>query len=271
MNQKTLLKNLVVAGIGINTCQYDLTNKYLFVWDNGFSYVGYIDLEKSEFYGYKGKSISGIKKRGNTELLLFYGKDYYGLTEVTKTIHKLVVFDKDGTLVTTKSGKDFLVAPSDQKPLFDFSVLKNSYFDTENGVQYKITYAIATNQKGIKLKHKTKDFLSDEFWYLTEELKFPTSIVLCCPDDGESLWRWWKNQKIGIRDITRHYSCCGNFRKPNAGMLLAAKDITARTRYQIQEMVFIGDNKTDEQAAIEAKCRYVYIDEWLKVNHLQKL
>lgn len=271
MNQKTLFKNLTIAGISLNTCQHDLTNRYLFIWDNNFSYLGFIDTNSSEFHGYKGAALngSGIKKGEDTETLLSFGTVYYGLTEVTKTINKLVIFDKDDTLVTTKSGKDFPVSPSDQKPLFDFSVLKNDYFDAEDGIHYKIIYAIASNQKGIKLKHKTKDFLSDELWYLVEELKFPATIVLCCPDDGETLWRWWRNQKIGIKDVTRHHS--GNFRKPNAGMLLAAKGIVISTSRYIQDMVFIGDNQTDEQAAIEAGCKYIYIDEWLKTNNLQKL
>jgi DNA 3'-phosphatase len=271
--KKTLYKNLAIAGVNLNTCQYDITNKYLFVWDKNFSYLGYIDIESSKFHGYKGTSlnISGLKKGEDTEVLLSFGTPYYGLLKVTETINKLVVFDKDGTLVTTKSGKDFPISPSDQKPLFDFSVLKNSYFDTEDGTHYKIIYAIATNQKGIKLKHKTKDFLSDELWYLVEELKFPATIVLCCPDDGETLWRWWRNQKIGIRDVTRHHPYLGSFRKPNAGMLLAAKDIVIRTSQQIQDMVFIGDNQTDEQSAIDARCRYIYIDEWLRVNKLEKL
>jgi len=69
---------------------------------------------------------------------------------------KLIAFDLDGTLTTTASGKRFPESPTDKILRFDPTVLCNP----------DLYLVVASNQKGISLGMKSKEFVEQEFAYL---------------------------------------------------------------------------------------------------------
>lgn len=71
--------------------------------------------------------------------------------------------------------------------------------------------------------------------------------------------------KIGGKSI--QYFVCGHLesdgctcRKPEPGML---NDIIVKFSVKSKETIFIGDSKTDEEAAISAGINYLYVEELL--------
>ena len=207
----------------------------------------------------------------------------------------LVVFDKDGTLTRTKSGATFAKSPEDQEPLFDFnlpswySVLgkeprnmpNSSHPAYPDGAWF--TYAIATNQKGISMRHKSEDFFAEEIAYLKWELNFPADAILACPDEGDNLLTMQIQPAFAPRNNlvfdcfsekhTDHFGIPkklrGTFRKPQPGMLLAMEYFLSwqsNTPISFDQRIFIGDRDTDRLAAEQAGFNYWDIQEWLKAQ-----
>jgi DNA 3'-phosphatase len=214
--------------------------------------------------------------------LLSFPKQAINNLKPFKDITQLILFDKDGTLIKTRSGKTFPESPDDQIPIFDYSYLQRETEDLENNIICSRAFGIISNQKGISLGLKTEDFLCQEINYLIHDLNFPADIFLCCPDEGQTLWT---AEVDTIRKIDDFYDIfsgrydshfgipvefIGSFRKPDHGMILAApflyKYINPYCDFEFDEIIFIGDMETDNQAAKNAGIKYWDIEDWLSLN-----
>jgi len=190
---------------------------------------------------------------------------------------KLIAFDLDGTLTTTASGKRFPESPTDKILRFDPTVLCNP----------DLYLVVASNQKGISLGMKSKEFVEQEFAYLDKITNYIFKCFLLCPDEGETVWinpdhgktfLKFGNQPGHLQFSDVHFltdceSLIGTFRKPMPGMLQLAEKIAQWTPDGIRtitDRVFIGDMETDKEADKNAGFRFCYIDEWLHINCLNK-
>lgn len=184
---------------------------------------------------------------------------------------KLIVFDADGTLTRTASGKQFPETPSD----------KILQFNPKNLYHPNVYLAVASNQKGVSLGFKTSEFLEEEFAYLDDLTEHIFNCFIICPDDGESVWIKREHEEQFIRlGNQRGYqkfsefpylsgceSLIGTFRKPEPGMLQLAEKIATWSPYgtrEITDRIFIGDRESDQSAAQKAGFRFWYIDDFLQ-------
>lgn len=213
------------------------------------------------------------------------------MTDNFKT--RLIVFDKDGTLTKPVTNNQFSETPQDQELIFEFPKLLTA----SNVV------AIATNQKGISDRYKTKEFLEAEIQFLREELDFKFHFCVACPDGGETLWSlevpslripkdprvnfcWGNERFVDVRDEDYGVdpSLTGKFRKPLPGMLEALVQIAEynekklnelspnpdKTPWRISEKVFIGNAESDKQAAKAAGFKYWDVYDWIEINGFKK-
>lgn len=191
----------------------------------------------------------------------------------------LIVFDKDGTVTETISGKPFPETPTDQKLRFDITGLPSNNY-----------YAIASNQLGLSLGYKTREFLEEEFNYLEEITQYYFDVMVACPDDGQTvLVRPVKEKPFIHFDRVSMFQnnlvlelqaeLMGSFRKPQPGMLKLVEAIARWTpsdpealayasNRSIDRRVFVGDMASDKAAAIAAGFKYWDINNWMKANSL---
>lgn len=183
---------------------------------------------------------------------------------------KLLILDKDGTLVRPKSGHKFVQKPWDQIPL--------------DGAQEKVQkyvkdgwyIAVASNQGGIAAGHKTVEATVMEFEFLFE--LFPEiSDAYFCPDfEGEKCY-WFcggKNPECILytpEDFEVWNPFYANFRKPGAGMLiLAMSGHLPSSIPSSDKCLYVGDREEDEQAARAAKIPFMWAHDWLKSDQKEE-
>ena len=153
---------------------------------------------------------------------------------------KLIIFDKDKTLVKPKSRGRFVNFPKDQILLK--GVDKKVQRLREDGV----LMAIATNQGGVSAGHKSLGSAKAELSYVMKLTQIEYGIL--CPDmggrracaltpDGE--------EKLSGGDAS--------WRKPGAGMVLWC---LAKLGAEPGETLFVGDRPADQQAAHSAGCEF---------------
>ena len=182
---------------------------------------------------------------------------------------KIIIFDKDHTLVVPKSGKTFVQSPTDQIPNIDprrISELAKTH-----------SLFIASNQGGVAAKHKTMASAIDEMQYclsLFPELKY----ALFCPDyDGKRCFKITKNDceaaiywYIDDDDCWQQnliYGCLdpdlvvGKCRKPNGGMLEIIKHES-----QCDHALMVGDRQEDSDAAEAAGIAFTHIYDFLNYS-----
>ena len=188
----------------------------------------------------------------------------------------LIVFDADGTLTTTASGAKFPQSPEDKKLRFNPAPLPNDAY-----------LVIASNQKGISLGLKSREFAEAEFNYLDDLTQHLFDAILICPDDGATVWVKPEHDRPFIRFAakgtpyhadfetspilsgTSHL--IGTFRKPQPGMLhlaeaLAERRLWGEPQRKIDRRIFIGDQYSDRQSSEAAGFKYWDIEDWLKAN-----
>lgn len=170
---------------------------------------------------------------------------------------KLLLLDKDGTLVQPASGQKFVNEPWDQEPI--------------PGVKDALQFAVAdgwfpvivSNQGGVAAGHKTLENAIDEMRFclaLFPEIK----EAFFCPDyEGDICWRvWGKGEKHQIQYTRLSWDVIGldigsQFRKPNPGMLKLAASL-----HGADKALMIGDRPEDEGAARNAEIRFVWDSVW---------
>lgn len=191
--------------------------------------------------------------------------------------NKLILFDKDGTLTESISGAKFIKDPTDQKPKFNFSKLPKETNDS------LYVYGICTNQMGIMLGYKTKDFLCKEIDFLIHNLGFNADIFLCCPDEGKTLWTADVETCRPVDTMFDVFSSqykdhfgipqelIGSFRKPDCGMIKASpflyNYVYGDAPINFDEIIFIGDMESDRKASEKAGCKYWDINDCLQINY----
>ena len=94
--------------------------------------------------------------------------------------------------------------------------------------------------------------------WLMDEL--PIEAALFSPDP-EAKECWMVSQGVDgarlLHEDKKYSQFSGKFKKPDAGMLLAAMDIYG---YKPEDTVFIGDMDVDEQAAKKAGVKFIHAD-----------
>lgn len=149
--------------------------------------------------------------------------------------YTLVIFDVDGTLTETKSGKTFRETASDWQWLP--GRLEKLHKLQEQGVQI----AVATNQGGVAFGFlKVEDIQSQLFRMCQEAGIRPTRLYVC-----------YTHPKGKIEQ----YRMVDKRRKPGPGMLLEAMSDFGVSK---RSTLYVGDMEDDKLAAKNAGCDFVW-------------
>lgn len=165
---------------------------------------------------------------------------------------KLLILDKDGTLVQSISGARYI-------KFHDQRLIPGVKERIYSHVRARDILAIASNQGGISKRYKSLDEAIAEFMEVFGLL--PQIKVACfCPDyQGQILHRIWTDGRFDTFKLKN----CPNlrpFRKPEPGMLLYLMDIF---KGMYTDVLFVGDMDSDEQAAAAAGVKYLDVDRWI--------
>ncbi len=179
----------------------------------------------------------------------------------------LLILDKDGTLVTPKSGKKFVQYPQDQMllPGVEEGLLKT--------LDFGIEMVIASNQGGIAMGYKTEAQAIEEMIFCMNLCPSTFRFALFCPDmDGdqcilvtptgsfEPIGKGTKDASLMLDELGVNPDDVPSFyRKPEPGMLYAAMLKIGATP---EECLFVGDREEDEQAAEAAGIEFQAASYW---------
>lgn len=173
---------------------------------------------------------------------------------------KLLILDKDGTLVKPKSSDQFVQHPRDQEMFPEVPSLLRSYYKQD------WTIAIASNQGGVAAGYKT---LKDAI----KEIEYCCKITgirhaLFCPDDGQDCLSVAATLEKDVQYSTIRLSKCqskfhfpGQYRKPQPGMLK-----TLIALHNPTEVLFVGDRPEDKEAAMNAGVDFMWANQWREGN-----
>ena len=152
---------------------------------------------------------------------------------------KLIIFDVDGTLVTTKSGYTFRTSADD----WQWLPLRLSKIATLHLQGIKL--ALATNQGGVAFGYMQESDIRSEIERMAAEM-YAMYIGICYTHP---------NAKI------EQYRSDSDRRKPGPGMLIEAQD-----HFKIGPIhtLMVGDRPEDEQAAQNAGVAFMWADEFFK-------
>lgn len=177
---------------------------------------------------------------------------------------KLLLLDKDGTLVVPKSGAKFVNQAWDQELIPGVAEVLNRY------VADGWTPIIISNQGGIAAGHKSLEATISEMGYCCGLFPFgatPQESFFCPDFEGEICHRHWAGDSITYDRSSWEvieYGLAGTFRKPNPGMLKLAISI-----HQPDEVLYVGDmtiansqKGEDENAAISAGIPFMSAENW---------
>lgn len=158
---------------------------------------------------------------------------------------KLIIFDKDQTLINSACGQRFVQSPTDQVILPGAAEAVRTFH--ERG--FKI--AIASNQGGVELGKKTLQSAIEEMEFclrLFPEIDFG---LLSHTYAGKSAWR------VGRKHCDEVWGNFGCYRKPGPGMLNFLMNFYDCLPSQTW---FIGDRPEDEKAAEAAGTNFMAAD-----------
>lgn len=169
---------------------------------------------------------------------------------------KLLLLDKDGTLIQPKSGAKFVSKSWDQAALPGVIETLDRY------VAEGWLPVIISNQGGVAAGHKSLESVIDEMRFCLE--LFPAiKEAYFCPDfEGSICWRVWREDAIEYKPESfdvYELGISGEFRKPNAGMLKLAIHIE-----NADQALMIGDRDEDEAAAITASVPFQWAADFTK-------
>lgn len=141
---------------------------------------------------------------------------------------KVALLDRDGTVIVDPP--DLRVDKMEKIELFDDSISALKYL-ADNG----FSVIFITNQAGIEEGRITEE----EFWQIHEEVLRRLSA------SGVQVLKTYMNGEMKRDDNTE-------WRKPGPKMLLqAAEDFNL----DLSQLYYVGDNQSDIDAAINAKCK----------------
>lgn len=170
---------------------------------------------------------------------------------------RLLLLDKDGTLVYPKSGAKFVNKPWDQAPLPGVVDTLHRY------VAEGWFPVILSNQGGVSSGHKSLKSAIDEMQFCLE--LFPAiQEAFFCPDmNGATCWRIWDtcDEEHCILYDSKHFDgqvYAGKYRKPDPGMIQLALNL-----HIPEQVLFVGDRLEDQSAAEAAGVRFQWTHEWV--------
>lgn len=187
---------------------------------------------------------------------------------------KLLILDKDGTLVKPRSGNRFVQHPKDQVLYPNVLDLVRKHVDAGGRA------IIVSNQAGISAGHKSYEATVEEMQYCLELLNGLIVASLFCPDyEGDTVHvvRLASNpptsssfsvtEVLGVEDGKRLFGS-GYFRKPNPGMLKFAmtkhSELLKIAPFQPSDCLMVGDHPEDAEAAEAAGIDFLDALEWRK-------
>ncbi len=147
---------------------------------------------------------------------------------------KLVIFDVDGTLVTTKSGETF------RKTADDWQWLPGRKEKLGNVFKQNVVLGIATNQGGVAFGYMEEGLIAKEIDRLASEALIGW-VEICYTHPNAC--------------IPEYYHANDPRRKPGPGMLL---QIMQYTQIGPIHTLMVGDRPEDEQAAQNAGVAFAW-------------
>lgn len=149
--------------------------------------------------------------------------------------YKLIIFDADGTWVTTRSGATF------RKEASDWQWLPGRIEKIKALREAGIHIAVATNQGGVSFGYmKQEDILAELTKMIKEAGIAPGGLYICYTHPKASL------EQYRIEDDRR---------KPGPGMLLEAMD---HFGVSPEHTLMVGDRPEDEKSAQAAGTSFVW-------------
>lgn len=168
---------------------------------------------------------------------------------------KLLILDKDGTLVIPASGEPFPTGPSDQKLISESIPHRINQY---RAAGYEV--AIATNQGGVAAGHKTLGSAIDEVMFAMDLCGVEYALLAPSYEEkfGEAVWIDKSDGGQFIKTITNG---AVRFRKPAPGMIGAL----ALRIYGTDpcEVLMVGDMDSDRDAALAAGVRFMWAKDFL--------
>ncbi|MBD2156267.1 HAD-IIIA family hydrolase [Leptolyngbya sp. FACHB-16] len=172
---------------------------------------------------------------------------------------KLLILDKDGTLVRPESGAKFVQSPTDQVLLPGVKRALDRY--AADG--WKM--AIASNQGDVAAKHKTLEQAIYEMRYCLHLTAPHIQRGCLCPDiEGFECYEVWRFSVFSPIDLGKEYrNYYGTFRKPKPGMLMYLISQFYRLSSDgLMDVLMVGDRSQDFGAALAAGVRFMWAHEW---------
>ena len=168
---------------------------------------------------------------------------------------KLLICDKDGTLVTPASGERFVQHPDDQILLQGVAEAIGTY--KKQGWRV----AIATNQGGVAAGYKSCYDMLKEVSYAMELVRANAAIIAHSYEEvyAEAWYLRAPNHSWKIRE---NLDTAVRFRKPNPGMIFRLCEEFAHPGNPIEDVLFVGDRPEDSLAANAAGVPFQWADEW---------
>lgn len=155
--------------------------------------------------------------------------------------YKLVIFDVDGTLVTTKSGATF------RKSADDWQWLPGRLEKVKSLIASGVAVALATNQGGVAFGYMKAQDVQDELSRMSEQSGIFRDRCYVC----------FNHPKASVE----YFRCDDISRKPGPGLLWQAMhDVDILPDCSLM----VGDRPEDEQAANAAGVDFVHADEYFK-------
>ncbi len=155
--------------------------------------------------------------------------------------YKLIIFDADGTLCTTKSGATF------RKTADDWQWLPGRLEKLAELRNQGVKIGIATNQGGVAFGYLDPHEIRQEL-YKMGRLIHAAAIEMCFSHPNATIDLWREN---------------GSRRKPGTDMLLAIIKDSGESK---QDTLMVGDRPEDEQAAKNAGVSFMWADAFFELK-----
>ena len=170
---------------------------------------------------------------------------------------KLLILDKDNTLVRPASGQRYVQGPTDQELISGVAEALTAYRDAGWAT------AIASNQAGIAARYKTLDDTIREMHFAMQLTGIETAMFAPSYEEngGEAYLLEIVGDELRAKLIETKLS---KFRKPEPGMLdtLAFRHFQ-HNDYDESDALYAGDRDEDREAAARAGVNFLWAHDWL--------